>query len=130
MITGKNSESPNEVHGLTEEQRRDIMMYLQGMVYGWCESQSEKESEGKAKSQPFAARNLVGGVNWHWKGTPLQCVYDKQTTDEKTAYDVAAQEVGRLLKRIIIDDQRGFTCEKDGLNTYHYTWDGKYPPKE
>jgi len=121
MIIGENNQPPREVSGLTKEQRRDIHNYLHGMVYGWCESRG---------TQPFAAHNLVGGVNWNWEGTPLQCVYDKQTTDGKTAYKVAAQEVGRLLKKVIMEDKiRGFACTKGELNENLYTWDGKYPPK-
>lgn len=120
MIIGGNDKSPKEVHGLTDEQRKSIADYLQGMVYGWC---------GSMETAPFAAHNLVGGVNWNWKCTPLQCVYDKQTTDEETAYKVAAQEAGRLLKAVIIADQRKFTCVKEGRDTNHYTWDGKYPKK-
>ena len=120
MISGANKQSPKEVRGLTEEQRRDINMFLQGLVYGWCASRG---------TELFAAHDLVGGVNWKWSGTPLQCVYAKQKTIGKTAYNVAAQEVGRLLKKVIIDDKRTFTCKKQGRDTYHYSWDGKYPPK-
>lgn len=118
MIIGENNQPPREVSGLTDKQRGDIAIYLQGMVYGWCESK---------RTESFAAHNLVGGVNKDWNGTPLQCVYDKQQTDEETAHYVAAQEVGRLLKLVIIDDQRKFTCAKKGRETNYYTWDGKCP---
>ncbi len=113
MTIINNGEPPREVFNLTDKQRNDILVYLQGMVYGWCASKHQ---------EPFAARDLVGGVNGDWRGTPIQCVYEKQTTDEDTAFTVAAQEIGRLLKRVIIDDQREFTCEKDGLGTSQYTW--------
>ena len=122
MITdGNDNQPPRGVSGLTEEQRRDIASYLQGMVYGWCESK---------RTEPFAAHNLVGGVNWNWNDTPLQCVYFKQKTDADVAYGVAAQEVGRLLKLVIIADQRKFTCAQKERNTNYYTWDGKYPKKQ
>ena len=120
MITGKNSngQPPKDVHGLADEQRNNAEAYLQGMVYGWCASQGTKR---------FATRDLVGGVNWNWEGTPLQCVYDKQE-NKKTAHDVAGQEVGRLLKRVIIKDQRKFTCDVEHDGNY-YQWDGEYPKK-
>ena len=115
MISGKPTK-PRKVNGLTDKQLRDISIYLKKMVYGWC------KSKGK---EPFAAHNLVGGVRKNWNGTPLQCVYAKQTTKGETAYKVAAQEMGRLLKLVVIDDKRIFTCTKKGRDTNHYTWDGE-----
>ena len=120
MIIGKNNKPPYKVYGLTDDQRSDIDVYLQGMVYGWCASKG---------TEPFAAHHLVGKVNGNWNGTPLQFVYEKQTTVGKTARTVAGQEIGRLLKSVIIADQRKFTCAKEGRSTNYYTWDGQYPKK-
>lgn len=125
MIIGGNNKAPSKVSGLKDDERIAIHNYLQGMVYGWC---ARENTEPGAGTKPFAAHHLVGGVNWHWEGTPLQCVYNKQKTDAETAYTVAAQEVGRLLKKVIFEDKRGFSCTKEG-RVVIYTWDGEYPPR-
>lgn len=118
MIIGENNERPNAVHDLDDE--KEVVAYIQGMVYGWCQSRN---------TDTFAGRDLFGGVNWNWNDTPLQQVYDKQKTDGETAYNVAAQEAGRLLKLVIYEDKRKFTCERRD-DAYYYTWDGNYPEKD
>jgi hypothetical protein len=42
--------------------------FLQGAVYCWCKNQPNKR---------FALRDLMGGDNSHWEGTPLIVLYEK-----------------------------------------------------
>ena len=41
--------------------------FLQGAVYCWCKNR---------KDDWFAARDLLGGNNYYWQGTPLIPLYD------------------------------------------------------
>ena len=55
------------VHGLSDEQLRLMKAFLQGAVYCWCKNR---------KDEWFAARDLLGGDNYYWQGTPLIQLYD------------------------------------------------------
>ena len=50
-----------EVTGITDNQKRDILNFLQGEVYCWCKNR---------KNEWFAARDLVGGDNSNWENIP------------------------------------------------------------
>lgn len=125
MIRGGNNKAPSKVSGLKDDERIAIHNYLQGMVYGWC---ARENTEPGAGTKPFATHTLVGGVNWNWEGTPLQRVYDKHKSAEN-AFEKAAREVGRLLRKVILEDKRGFYCTKGRRSVNIYTWDGEYPPR-
>ncbi|HCZ36319.1 MAG TPA: hypothetical protein DHV26_10390 [Cytophagales bacterium] len=99
-----------EVHGITESQRQRIMDFLQGAVYSWCNSQ---------KNEWFAARDLLGGGNFHWAGTPMIVLYEKSHDIEQ-----AGKDAGWLLKRVLQDDKRTFESSSDGW-VKQYRWTGK-----
>jgi len=94
----------NGVGGLTELQEENIKMFLQGAVYCWCNN-----CEGW-----FHARDLVGGVNRNWTHTPLQVLHSRYIAaghSERHAFDQAAKDLGRMLLRVLIDDEREFHTE-------------------
>lgn len=114
----------NNVVGLTEQERTKALSYLQGMVYMWCAING---------NQVFAARDLMGGENYDWTGTPLVDVwYNRQRRYQAEYPDTpieeindwthgeAAKEVGRLLKKVLIDDKRQFVELKGYSNQYQW----------
>ena len=49
------------VNGFTDEQLDLMKAFLQGAVYCWYKNR---------KDEWFAARDLLGGDNYYWQGTP------------------------------------------------------------
>jgi hypothetical protein len=110
-----NHGTTRNVSGLTNEQTRLIKAFLQGAAYTWI-----KNSPGV----PFAARDLVGGINADWNGTPLQALYEKHTNAGKThdqAFEAAAIDLGWLLKSALADDARFFDVDPTGYAS-EYVW--------
>lgn len=103
-----------DVHGIDREQKSAIKAFLQGAVYCWIKNR---------KGEEFAARDLVGGENAEWSGTPLQPLYAKHIDlgkDEDAAIDAAGRDVGWLLKAVLAEDRRTFKAIKEHVN--HYRW--------
>ena len=50
------------VRGIAPDVELLIRVFLQGAVYCWVKNRS---------GQPFALRDLMGGENFEWMGTPL-----------------------------------------------------------
>ena len=73
-----------DVHGITEEQKTLIKAFLQGAVYSWVKNRLGEQ---------FAARDLVGGENFEWEGTPLFPLYQKHIDLEK---EVLPERVWKL----------------------------------
>ena len=109
-----------EVRGITDEQPELIKAYLQGAVYSWVKNRSGEQ---------FAARDLVGGENYEWQGTPLIVLYEKHIALGKAsdaAVDDAAKDLGWLLKAVLNEDKRHFEIGRSGL-TAGYRWIGNEP---
>lgn len=51
-----------KVAWVSDLQRNNMQLFLKGTVYCWCKNR---------KGVWFAARNLLGGDNHYWQGTPL-----------------------------------------------------------
>ena len=66
FINDSNLPRPRAVNGITDEQRRATLSFLQGSVYCWCKNR---------KDEPFAARDLLGGDNYYWQDTPMEALY-------------------------------------------------------
>ena len=98
-----------EVYRISDEKKRRIMDYLQGAVYCWCKNR---------KGEWFAARDLLGGDNFYWQGTPMIALYE-----ESEDFAQAAIDAGKLLKRVIAEDKRSFETKKEAL-VRQYRWDG------
>jgi hypothetical protein len=114
------SSKVREVLGITDEQTKLIKAYLQGAVYSWVKNRSGEQ---------FAARDLVGGENYEWQGTPLIVLYEKHIALGKAsdvAVEDAAKDLGWLLKAVLNDDKRHFKVGRSGL-TAGYRWIGNEP---
>jgi hypothetical protein len=98
-----------EVHGISEEQKQRIMDFLQGAVYCWCKNR---------KDEWFAARDLLGGDNYYWEGTPMSALYEKSKDKEQAGIDA-----GWLLKRVIDNDKRFFETKEEFVRQYR--WNGE-----
>ncbi len=98
------------VNGLLKEQEQSIRDFLQGAVYCWCKNRKEEW---------FAARDLLGGENYHWQGTPMFALYEKSHDEEQ-----AGKDAGWLLKSVIKEDKRTFKTKKEGL-VRQYCWNGE-----
>lgn len=73
----------------------------------WCKNRSDEW---------FSIRDLMGGDNFYWEGTPLICLWEKNK-------DVVAagKDAGWLLKKVISDDKRTFETKKEEL-VRKYRW--------
>lgn len=106
-----------DVSGISDEQKKAIKAFMQGAVYCWAKNQKDVE---------FAVRDLVGGDNADWGGTPLQALYDKHVQlgkDHPAAFDAAAIDLGWLVKAVLEADARKFTVSKSG-RANAYLWVG------
>ena len=106
-----------KVHGQTAQQKLLIYAYLQGAVYCWCKNHP---------NQWFGTRDLVGGDNFYWQGTPAYPVYEYYASfgfGNYYAITEAGKAIGRLLKRVIIEDKRTFET-RSGYRTRQYLWTG------
>lgn len=63
-------------------------------------------------------RDLMGGDNYYWEGTPLQPLYE-MNAEHSDAVKRAGQKSGWLLKKVIAEDMRSFdTKEEDMIRKY------------
>ncbi len=105
------------VTGITEKQEDAIRNFLQGAVYCWCKNRP---------GEWFAMRDLMGGDNYYWNGTPLIELYNKhikEGKEGKDAVEAAGRDSGWLLKKVISKDKRTFDTKKDQM-VRMYKWDG------
>lgn len=102
-----------EPSGVDRTNRELIKAFMQGAVYSWVKNRP---------GESFAVRDLVGGLNNDWSGTPLQVLYDRHIDAGKAdedAFDAAAKDLGWIVKTLLSEDRRTFEVEKSGLvNTY------------
>ena len=109
-----------DVYGIDDIEKALIKAFMQGAVYSWIKNR---------KDEPFAVRDLVGGENLDWNGTPLQVLYDKHVSsgkDNDAAFEAAAKDLGWLVKALLDDDKRTFLIDKEGL-VNSYRWVGNEP---
>jgi len=99
-----------EVRNITNDEKQRIEDFLQGAVYSWC----------KNNDTWFALRDLMGGDNFHWQGTPLIALYEKHKA-KKNATELAGKDAGWILKKVINNDKRLFDTKKEAM-TRKYKW--------
>ncbi len=56
------------VHGIKPEDTKSIIDFLQGAVYCWYKNRPDEW---------FSMRDLMGGDNYYWQGTPMLELYEK-----------------------------------------------------
>lgn len=104
-----------EVNGITSTEKSLIKAFMQGAAYSWVKNR---------RNESFAVRDLMGGENTDWSGTPLQALYDKHIyagKDADSASEDAAKDLGWLVKSVLSEDKRTFKAGKAGLvNSYHW----------
>ncbi|EKO33747.1 hypothetical protein LEP1GSC171_3038 [Leptospira santarosai str. HAI1380] len=103
-----------EVSGLSDEQKIRIIDFLQGAVYSWCKNR---------KDEWFSIRDLMGGDNTEWEGTPLHELYQKHL--EKKSNDPikeAGVDSGWLLKKVLHLDIRRFDSRNGDSQIREYLW--------
>ena len=112
MIKGESTYQ--NVHGFEEDNLKAMRYYLLGAVQSWC-----RDRKGKW----FAARDLLGGANYYWQGTPLYPLftYYQQFGDDAYAVMQAGRAAGRLLKRVLIEDKKRTYETRQGY-TREYRW--------
>jgi len=102
-----------EPSNLNENDRKLIRAFMQGAIYCWVKNQP---------NEPFAVRDLVGGLNTNWNQTPLQILYDRHIKSGRTddeAFDLAAIDIGWIVKSLLAEDRRTFQVDNSGfVNTY------------
>ena len=97
-------DSLRSVTGLMDAEHQAALNFLQGAVYCWCKNRP---------GEWFALRDLMGGDNTFWEGTPLLPVYDKHSSlAEERAFEAAAKDAGWLLKHVVVNDSRLFDTRK------------------
>lgn len=81
----------------------------------------------RAAELTFAARDLLGGANYYWQGTPLMPLYDyyleHSDGDDEYAVREAGRAAGNLLKRVLIEDSKRTYETRQGY-TREYRWVG------
>ncbi|EKB55933.1 hypothetical protein [Bergeyella zoohelcum] len=105
----KTNETIRDVYGISDEQKNAIMNFLQGAVYCWCKNRSDEW---------FSIRDLMGGDNYYWEGTPLIALWEKHKD-----VGAAGKDAGWLLKKVINNDKRTFETKKEEL-VRKYKWVG------
>lgn len=101
------------VRNLPSAEEKQIHQYLSVLVDACCQNSA---------GSWFGLRDLMGGANKDWSGTPLQVLYERHVTpgaDPRYAYSRAAVDGGRLLKQVLDGDQREFESKK-GYRTALY----------
>ncbi len=113
MITNENNKYKN-ITCISENEQQNILCYLQGAVYCWCKNR---------KNENFSLRDLVGGENYFWQGTPLFVLYEinEKKHEVKKAVKEAGKIAGHLLKKVVIIDKRKFETYREGL-IRKYKW--------
>ena len=111
-------DSLRTVIGISDADRKAAIDFLQGAVYCWCKNRPDEW---------FALRDLMGGDNTYWSGTPLMPLYNKYSnlTGEQ-AFEAAAKDAGWLLKHVTVNDARIFDTMRSGL-VRHYKWQRSGP---
>lgn len=109
-----------DVHGITDNEKILIKSFMQGAIYCWVKNRM---------GEPFSIRDLMGGENFEWDGTPLYVLYTKHINSGKSnesAIESAAKDLGWLTKTVLSEDKRTFAAGKNGL-VNSYRWIGNEP---
>lgn len=113
----KNPSEIRSVSGITDIEKEKIFDFLQGAVYCWCKNR---------KDEWFSLRDLMGGDNYDWDGTPLLPLYNKHINKGKASEEAirdTGKDCGWILKRVINKDKRTFETKKEDL-IRKYRWVG------
>lgn len=107
------------VTGLSAADRDRILDFLQGAVYCWCKN--------RERAEWFSLRDLMGGENFFWAGTPLITLWRKHDGRSRNPVKAAGIDGGWLLKRVIVIDRRTFRTRLADSFIREYQWDSTVP---
>lgn len=111
--------SYRNVHGFTDREIQRMLDYLQGAVQVWCLD---------LHGEWFAAKDLLGGANYYWQGTPLMRLYEyyMEQCDQDSDYFItqAGRSAGHLLKQVLVKDTKRRYETRQGY-TREYRWVGE-----
>lgn len=82
-----------DVKNIADEQKKRIYDFLQGAVYCWCKNRI---------GEWFSVRDLMGGENFDWNGTPLIVLFNKHKSkgkSDKEAINDAGKDAGWIVKK-------------------------------
>lgn len=117
MLIGNDREL-RVVNKISELELNLIKAFIQGAIYSWAKN--------IGRDAWFAVRDLFGGDNFYWQGTPLEVLWKKQKLLGRSNEDAikgAAKDLGWITKRVIDEDKRSFETRKAGL-VRQYKWTG------
>ena len=103
-----------DVKNITTAEKQRIYDFLQGAVYCWCKNR---------KDEWFSVRDLMGGENFDWNGTPLIVLFNKHKKKGKSDDDAisdAGKDAGWIAKRVINDDKREFQTKDEYTRKYRW----------
>lgn len=103
-----------DVHGITTAEKQRIYDFLQGAIYCWCKNRSDES---------FSIKDLLGGENFDWKGTPLIVLYEKHIRNGKKydeAVAAAGKDAGWIAKKVLSDDSRTFETTSGYVRSYKW----------
>jgi hypothetical protein len=105
-----------DVVWLSPKDEQRIIDFLQGAIYCYCNNRN---------GEWFSAREIMGGFNRNdWEKTPVGLLHNRHIQDGKShdeAWTLAGQEVGKLLKKTIKQDERNFeTIEDEQIRKYRW----------
>ena len=113
MLKGDNTRI-QKIHGLADIDLQKIKAFLQGAVYSWCITR---------KNEWFCARDFIGGDNYYWEHYPLGVLYFRHINKHRGhdyAFDQAAKDAGKILKRVLSEDHRMFETKKEYTRSYRW----------
>ncbi|MDO4776693.1 MAG: hypothetical protein Q4A06_04450 [Cardiobacteriaceae bacterium] len=105
-----------KVRGLNEREILLAKAFIKGAVYCWLKNR---------ENEPFSLRDLFGGTNAVWTGTPLEDLWWKHSNEGKSdeeAFDQAAQDAGWLLKAVLAEDTKRIFDKKKNGQVNSYSW--------
>ena len=102
MSIAKGNTEIRSIKGITKEEEKKIIDFLQGAVYIYTKNN---------KDEFFGLRDLMGGQNFDWNNTPLYPLYLKHS-NKSTAVKDAGKDAGWILKKVISIDQKQFETQE------------------
>ncbi|WP_290724990.1 hypothetical protein [Fibrobacter sp. UBA2449] len=101
-----------KIHAISEAKVQEIKHFFQGAI---------RCHDKVAVGEWFSLRDLMGGENFDWNGTPLQELFEAYR-GRSDALKMAAKSAGWLLKAAIKDDPyRRYETKKEAF-TRKYRW--------
>ncbi len=113
MIINSNKKIVKISAQVSENDLELMKMYILGAVHGFTVVAEQKS---------FKVRDLFGYDNRDWNGTPIQEIYEfyLKSLPHKEAAEKAAQDVGKLLRKVLTDDKYEYAEEYGNREcTYH-----------